>query len=148
MQVDPYEEDTEYNLIASYSLKLPSAEKLLSQKDLQQGTSSGKQTKDERYERKDKFAKVVMNSPNGTRNYTIEKERKHKENEINKTLYGYYNNGTDDLPFIDPMELLRATIKHLNQNHIEAFYKTANGRFVIVLSSEEQKGIYPHEINL
>ena len=73
MQVDPYEEDTEYNLIASYSLKLPSAEKLLSQKDLQQGTSSGKQTKNERYERKRKFGKVFMNSPNGTRNYTIEK---------------------------------------------------------------------------
>ena len=73
MQVDPYEEDTEYNLIASYSLKLPSAEKLLSQKDLQQGTSSDKQTKNERYERKRKFGKVFMNSPNGTRNYTIEK---------------------------------------------------------------------------
>ena len=112
MQVGPYDEEhTECNHIASYSLKLPSVEQLLSQKDLQQGTSSGKQTKDERYERKDKFAKVVMNSPNGTRNYTIEKERKHKENEINKTLYGYYNNGTDDLPFIDAVELLRATIK-------------------------------------
>ena len=43
--------------------------------------------KDERYERKGKFAKVVMNSPNAIRNYAIEKERKHKENEINKTLY-------------------------------------------------------------
>ena len=146
MQVDPYEEDAQYNQIASYSLKLPSIERLLSQKDLQQGTSSGKQ-KDERYERKGRFAKIVMNSPNGTRNYTIEKERKHKENEINKTLYGYYNNGTDDLPFIKVLELLRATIKHLNQNHIEAFYKTANGRFVIVLSSEELKGIYSHELN-
>ena len=68
-----------------------------------------------------KFGKVAMNSPNGTRNYTIEKERKHKENEINKNVYGYYNNRTDDLPFVDPMELLRATIKHLNQNHIEVF---------------------------
>ena len=101
----------------------------------------------ERYGRKRKFGKVVMNSPNGTRNYTIEKEQKHKENEINKNLYDYYNNGTNNLPFVDPMELLRATIKHLNQNHIEAFYKTTNGRFAIVLSSEEQKRIYSHEIN-
>ena len=78
-----------------------------------------------------------MHSCNGTSNYTIEKEWKHKENEINKTLYGYYNNGTDDLPFIKVVELLRATIKHLTRNHIEAFYKTTNGRFVIVLSSEQ-----------
>ena len=74
MQVKPYEEDTEYNQIASYSSKLPCIGQLLSQKDLQQGTSSGKQKKDKRYERKGKFAKIVMNSPNGTRNYTIEKE--------------------------------------------------------------------------
>ena len=53
-----------------------------------------------------------MNSPNGTRNYAIEKERKHKENEINNTLYGYYNNRTDDLPYIDAVEPLKATIKH------------------------------------
>ena len=46
MQVNPYEEHTEYNQIASYSSKLPSIEQLLSQKDLQQGTSSGKQKKD------------------------------------------------------------------------------------------------------
>ena len=146
MQVNLYE-DTEYNQIASYSSKLPSIEQLLSQKDLQQGTSSGKQKKDKRYERKGKFAKIVMHSCNGTSNYTIEKEWKHKENEINKTLYGYYNNGTDDLPFIKVVELLRATIKHLTRNHIEAFYKTTNGRFVIVLSSEELKGIYSHEVN-
>ena len=147
MQVKPYEEDTEYNQIASYCSKLPSTEQLLSQKDLQQGTSSGKQKKDKRYERKGKFAKIVMNSPNGTRNYTIEKEWKHKDYEINKTLYGYYNNGTDDLPFIKVVELLRATIKHLTRNHIEAFYKTTNSRFVIVLSSEQLKGIYSHEVN-
>ena len=86
-----------------------------------------------------------MNSPNGTRNYAIEKERKHKENEINNTLYGYYNNRTDDLPYIDAVEPLKATIKH--QNHIEAFYKASDGKFVIVLSREERKGIYSHEQN-
>ena len=42
----------------------PSIEQLLSQKDLQQGTTSGKQKKDW-YDRKGKFAKIVMNSPNG-----------------------------------------------------------------------------------
>ena len=44
-------------------------------------------------------------------------------------------------------ELLRATIKHLNRNHIEVFYKATNGRFVIVLSSEELERIYSHEVN-
>ena len=76
------------------------------------------------------------------------KEWKHKENEINETLYGYYNNGANDIPFIKVVVLLRATIKHFNRNHIEAFYKTTNGTFVIVLTSEELKGIYSHEVNL
>ena len=60
-------------------------------------------------------------------------------------MYGYYNNGTDDLPFVKVVELLRATIKDLNWKYIETFYKTTNGRFVILLSSEEVKGIYSHE---
>ena len=44
-------------------------------------------------------------------------------------------------------ELLKATIKHVNEEHIEAFYKTANDRFVIVLNSIDLKGFYSHEIN-
>ena len=57
--------------------------------------------------------KVVLNSPLDTTHHTIEIERKHKENEIGKILYGYYGNRTDELPFIDTVNLLTATIKHV-----------------------------------
>ena len=66
---------------------------------------------------------------------------------MNKTLYGYYNNGTDNLPFIDTVELLRAAVTHVKQKHIEAFYKTTNNMFIIVLTSDNHKGIYPQERN-
>lgn len=117
---DEEEKDNDPKIIPSYSLKLPTVADLLSQRDLQQ-ESSTKQTKDDRFTRKGKFAKVVMDSPNNTKNYTLEKERKHKECEINKTLYGSFSNQNGDLPFIDAKELLRATIKHIDKTHIEAF---------------------------
>lgn len=88
-----------------------------------------------------------MSSPNGTKDYTLEKERKHKECEINKTLCGSYSNVTGELPFIEAKELLRATIKYINRDHIEAFYNTANGNFIIVLTTDELKRSYAHEIN-
>ena len=119
----------------------------MAQSELEQGTSSGDQTKAERIKKKGEFAKVALNSPLDTRHQTIERERQHKENEIAKTLYGYYGNGTGDLPFTDTVNLLRATIKHVKQNLIEAFYKTANGRFIIVLNNEEHRGIYSQELN-
>lgn len=143
---DEEEKDNDPRIIPSYSLKLPTVADLLSQRDLQQESFS-KQTKDDRFTRKGKFAKVVMDSPNNTKNYTLEKERKHKECEINKTLYGSFSNQNGDLPFIDAKELLRATIKHIDKTHIEAFYKTAAGKFIIVLNSDEQKRGYAHEIN-
>ena len=88
-----------------------------------------------------------MSSPNGTKDYTLEKERKHKECEINKTLCGSYSNVTGELPFIEAKELLRATIKYINRDHIEAFYNTANGNFIIVLTTDKLKRPYAHEIN-
>ena len=77
----------------------------------------------------------------------MEKERKYNECEINKTLYGSFFNVTGDLPFTEATELLRASIKYINQDHIEAFYKTANGKFIIVLATDELKTSYSHEIN-
>ena len=50
-------------------------------------------------------------------------------------------------PFIDTVELLRATVTHVKQKHIQAFYKTANGMFIIVLTSDDYKRIYPQELN-
>lgn len=76
----------------------------------------------------------------------MEKEGKYNECEINKTPYGSYSNVTGDLPFTEATELLRATIKYINRDHIEAFYKTANGKF-IVLATDELKTSYSHQIN-
>ena len=58
-------------------------------------------------------------------------------------MYGYYGNRTDELPFIDTVNLLTATIKHVKQNHIEAVYKTANGRSIIVLTMRNTKELIP-----
>ena len=149
MGVGPDEEDTECNHIASYSLKLPIVEQLLPQKDLQQGTSSGKQMKDERYERKGKFAKVVMNSPNATRNYAIEKERKHKENEINKTLYV-----TVHLPTTASKIAVKKAFMEFSEVHTvfagrfkETDFKgIINGKRHIRLTPFKSKHDLPHEI--
>ena len=43
--------------------------------------------------------------------------------------------------------MLCETIKHLSKEHIGAFYKTANGKFVIVLKEVELKDLCSHEIN-
>ena len=97
MQVDPDEDEaTDCRYIESYSLRLPTLAQLMAQSELEQGTSSGDQTKAERIKKKGS-AKVVLNSPLDTRHQTIERERQHKENEIAKTLYGYYGNGTSAL---------------------------------------------------
>ena len=112
MKVDPNgEENTEYNQIHSYSLQLPTIKQLMSQKSLPQETST-KPTKDEKIETSGKFAMAVMGSPNGTKDYTIEKEIQHKESVKSRTTFGSYTSRNGDLPYIDPEGLLKATIKH------------------------------------
>ena len=85
--------------------------------------------------------KALLNSLLDSRNHTIEREQQHREKEMNKTLFGYYSNHADSIAFGNNIELLRATIGHVNQEHIEAFFKTSNGKFIIVLSSTDHKGI-------
>ena len=76
----------------------------MSQKSLQQETST-EPTKDEKIETSGKFAMVVMRSPNGTKDYTIEKEKQYKESAKSGTIFGSYTNGNGDLPYVDPEEL-------------------------------------------
>lgn len=65
-----------------------------------------------------------------------------------KTLFSKYENGVGHLPFIDTENLLRATIKHDKQYHIQAFCKTANGKFIIFLNKEEHKEFHSQVLNV
>ena len=148
MQVDHSEdEDTKHQCIKTYSLKLPHVTELIEQSEAEQGNPNNTQVKDQRIKRKEEFAKAVLHSPLDSRHHTIEREKQHKQNEMNNTQYGYYNIGTDNLPFVDTVELLKATVTHVKQKRIEAFDKTANGMFIIVLTSDDFKTIYPQELN-
>ena len=52
-----------------------------------------------------------------------------------------------DVPIINVDVILCKTIKHVNKEHIGAFYRAAYGKFVTVLKEVELKGLYSHEIN-
>ena len=60
---------------------------------------------------------AVLNSPLDSRHHTIEREKQHKHNEMNKTLYSYYNNGADNIPFVDTVELQRTTVTCQTETH-------------------------------
>ena len=64
-----------------------------------------------------------------------------------KTLYGSYENFNGDVPIINVDDILRETIKHVNKEHNEAFYRAAYRKFVTVLIKVELKNLYCHEIN-
>ena len=63
-----------------------------------------------------------------------------------KTLYGSYENFNGDVPIINVDDILCETIKHVNKEHIGAFYRAAYGKFVTVLKEVELKDLYFHEI--
>ena len=83
---------------------------------------SSEQSRDEQIESAGKFAKVVLSSP-GTKDHTLEKENQHKEGVKGRIIYGSYYGEKDVLPYMYQEELLKAIIKHIDKNHIEAFYK-------------------------
>ena len=87
------------NTIESYTLKPPSVHDVVKQEEAEQ------ETKDERIARKGKFAKALLNSSLSSSNHTLEKENQHHEKERKKNLYGYYNSGEDDLPFVTSLDL-------------------------------------------
>ena len=137
-------EDTDSHHIKSYTNKLPTIAQLISQTKLQQTLEGDNEqlTKSERIAKKGEYAKIVLNSPSDPRNHSVEKERIHKTREIAKTLFGYYETPMGNPLYIDKKDLLRGTIKHIKRQHIEAFYKTVNGKFIIVSKKDEYKELY------
>ena len=66
-----------------------------------------------------------------------------------KTLYGSYENFNGDVPIINVDDILCETIKHVNKEHIGAFYRGAYRKFVAEILKEVQlKDLYSQEINL
>ena len=64
MQVDPDEDEaTDCQHIESYSLRLPTLAQLIAQSELEQGTSSGDQTKAERIKKKENLQKLSLILP-------------------------------------------------------------------------------------
>ena len=74
----------------------------------------------------------MLNSSIDPELHTIEKERQHKSRENFKTLYGSYADSHGKNLEIDAKDLLSAVVKHINKDHIDASYKTANSKFIVV----------------
>ena len=62
-------------------------------------------------------------------------------------MYGSYENFNGDVPIINVDDILCETIKHVNKEHIGAFYRDAYRKCVTVLKEVELKDLYSHEIN-
>ena len=140
MITHPNEEfDDGPKIIEQYTLQLPSV------RDTMEPTEP-QETKEERIARKGKYAMAVLNSPTGSSNHTREKELQHSSKEHGKTLYGSYDIVEGDDSF-SSLELLQIMIKHVEQNKIGAFYKTVEGKFIVVLLNSELKGTFPPEFS-
>ena len=137
----PNEEvDNGPNIIQQYTLKLPSIRYTMKPAEETQ------ESKEERIVRKGKYALAVLNSPTGSSNHKREKEYQHSSKEHGKTLYGSCDIVEGDDSF-SSLDLLQIMIKHVEQNKIEAFYKTVDSRFIVVLYNFELKGTFPPEFN-
>ena len=110
-------------------------------------TEGKQESKEERIERKGKYAHAVLNSPLGSRNHTREKELQHVSKEREKTLYRSYEISEGNGDFFSNLDLLQVMIRHIKQKDIGAFHKTAEGKFIVVLLDSDLKGTYPSELN-
>ena len=128
-----------------YHHNLPTVDQVLSLSKWSDGGDP--QDKDGRFNRGGEYAKALLNSPVDPKFHTIEKERQHKSRENFKTLNGSYEGSHDKVLQITADELLSAVVKYINKEHIDAFYKTANSRFIIVLKKKEHKETFTHEKN-
>ena len=93
------------------------------------------------------YAQAVLNSPLGSRNHTVEKERQHSKRERQKSLYCMYEIAEGKTETFSNIELLEATAQHIGSQNISAFYKIREGVFIVVLLSPELKETYPQETN-
>ena len=103
--------------------------------------------KDGRYKKNGEYAKALLNSPIDPDLHTIEKERQHKSRENFKSLYGSYADSHGNELQIDANDLLGAVVKHINKDLIDALYKTAKSKFIVVLKKKEHKENFTHEKN-
>ena len=140
-ETHPDEEVTEPNIIESYTLILPSIKDALGEPETEQGNKVGRIT------RKGKYAHAVLNQRLGSGNHTKEKERQHSTKERQKTLFGSYEISEGNADSFSNLDLLQVTAKHIKQKDIEAFYKTAEGKFIILLLDSDLKETYAHELN-
>ena len=53
----------------------------------------------------------------------------------------------EDVLIINVDDILYEIIKHVNKEHIGAFYRSAYGKFVTALKEVELKDLHSHEIN-
>ena len=93
------------------------------------------------------YAQAVLNSPLGSRNHTVEKERQHSKRERQKSLYCMYEIAEGKTETFSNIELLEATAQHIGSQNISAFYKIREGVLIVVLLSPELKETYPQETN-
>ena len=110
-------------------------------------TEGKQESKEARIERKGKYVHAVLNSPLGSRNHTREKELQHVSKEREKTLYRSYEISEGNGDSFSNLDLLQVMIRHVKQKDIGAFYKTAEGKFIVVLLDSDLKGTYPSELN-
>ena len=103
--------------------------------------------KDGRYKKNGEYAKALLNSPINSELHTLEKEHQHKSRENFKSLYGSYVDSHDNKLQIDANDLLIVVVKHINRELIDAFYKTAKAKFIVVLKKKEHKESFTHEKN-
>ena len=103
--------------------------------------------KDGRYKKNGEYAKALLNSPINSELHTLEKEHQHKSRENFKSLYGSYVDSHDNELQIDANDLLSVVVKHINRELIDAFYKTAKAKFIVVLKKKEYKESFTHEKN-
>ena len=85
-----------------------------------------------------------MGSPPTPDLHTKEKEASHKARETAKTLYDLYDCVDGGQISSDTVGMLWVIVKHVKREHIELFYRTSPGKFVIVLKQPNLKEHYNH----
>lgn len=131
VDLDPDVEDADLQCIKIYKQNLPTTAELISYTNLgktMKGDQNDELTKAVRIARKGEYAKQLLIQPQ-IHNVILSRSIR-KNYEMAKILFGFYESG---LPHIDVLHLLREIIKHIDQQNIDAFYKTSHGKFVIVL---------------
>ena len=130
MQIDSVVEEYPPNI---FHHNLPTLEHVLTLAKWRDGKDP--LDKDGRYKKNGEYAKALLNSPTEPELHTREKECQHKSRENFKSLYGSYVDLHGNELQIDANDLL-GVVKHINRYLIDAFYKTAKSKFIVVLKKK------------